>query len=162
MIGGDFMQREAETCSIDTERRRRWLGLFAKARLSALEATWEALEEKPEYRFIRPPETGMVMVRARAGGVGRRFNAGEMTLSRCVVQLDDGTTGYGYTSSRHGRHAELAAIFDALLQDSDRRNRLEPILVAPLQEAEVARRAARAERAAATRVEFFTMVRGDD
>ncbi|MGH6917033.1 MAG: phosphonate C-P lyase system protein PhnG, partial [Geminicoccaceae bacterium] len=51
--------------------------------------------------------------------------------------------------------------FDALLQAPDRRAALLERVVAPLAAAQAEARAAQARKAAATRVEFFTMVRGD-
>jgi alpha-D-ribose 1-methylphosphonate 5-triphosphate synthase subunit PhnG len=60
------------------------------------------------------------------------------------------------------RHAELAAVFDALLQDQARTVALAESVIAPLARAQADRRRAAAARAAASRVEFFTMVRGED
>ena len=66
---------------------------------------------------MRGPETGLVMVRGRAGGSGSPFNLGEMTVTRCTVQLGSGTAGHAYIAGRDERQAELAAVADALLQD---------------------------------------------
>jgi len=147
-----------------TEARRRWMGILAKAPVARLEATWTMLPEAPAYTLLRPAEIGSALVRARAGGTGARFNLGEMTLTRCAVRLD-GTpprTGFGYVAGRDKRHAELAAVFDALLQDPARAEALEGALLAPLAEAQEAARTARSREAAATRVDFFTLVRGED
>ncbi len=138
------------------------MGVLAHASGDELEACWQALESRPGYRMLRPPETGMALVRARAGGTGERFNLGEMTVVRCAVQLDDGTTGYAYVAGRDRRHAELAALFDALLQQPAQRRRLEQQVIAPLVERRRSRRAQQAAKTAATKVEFFTLVRGDD
>lgn len=151
-----------EPRSIDQQRRRRWMGLFARAPLPLLERMWNGLGDKPAYDYLRRPEAGLAMVRGRVCGSGGPFNLGEITLSRCVVRLEDGTVGYGYTSDRNPRHAELAALFDALLQQPGRRNRLESVLVTPVARELNERRRHRAARAGATRVEFFTLVRGDD
>ncbi len=153
----------ATPLSMEQERRRRWMGLFARASLATLERLWNGLGDKPAgYTYLRRPETGLAMVRARAGGDGESFNLGEITVSRCVVRLSDGTTGYGYTSDRRSRHAELAALFDALLQQPDRRARLESVLVTPVARELNEQRRQQAARAGATRVEFFTLVRGED
>lgn len=104
----------------------------------------------------------MVMVRGRAGGTGRRFNLGEATVTRCTVQLADGTRGVGYVAGRKPRHAELVAAFDTLFQDAEWRAARGERLLADLEAEQRRRRAEIATKVAATRVEFFTMVRGDE
>lgn len=156
------MNQPTETASETVERRQYWMGVLAKAPTGALQAAWDGLADKPGYRLLRAAETGMVMVRGRAGGDGDRFNLGEMTVTRCAVQVEGGATGYGYVAGRERRRAELAALFDALLQDEARRPALEAAVVAPLAETQAAARRAAAVKAASTRVEFFTMVRGED
>ena len=69
-----------------------------------------------EYQLIRAPEIGMTLVRGRMGGNGAPFNVGEMSVTRCVVRLADGRTGYSYLAGRDKVHAELAALADAHLQ----------------------------------------------
>ena len=145
-----------------TDARRRWMAVLAQASPEELERRWQEVPAQPPYRMLRPPETGLVMVRGRAGGTGMRFNVGEMTVTRCALELDGGAVGVAYVRGRDRRHAELAAMLDALLQDPARRDDLERTVVAPLAEAQTARRRAAAERVAPSRVEFFTMVRGDD
>jgi alpha-D-ribose 1-methylphosphonate 5-triphosphate synthase subunit PhnG len=142
--------------------RRRWMSVLAQAPVSEVEAHWRAVANPPAYRMLRWPETGLVMVRGRAGGTGTRFNVGETTVTRCAVQLEGGAVGLAYVRGRDRRHAELAALFDALLQDPARRDALERAVVTPLAGAQAARRLAAAERVAPSRVEFFTMVRGDE
>lgn len=137
------------------------MGVLAHAGVDELESFWQELEEPPEYRVLRKPEVGMAMVRARAGNTGERFNLGEMTIVRCAVQLNDGTSGFAYLAGRDRRRAELAAIFDALLQQPSRRRRLETAVIEPLQERRRRREAQQTAVAADTRVEFFTLVRGD-
>lgn len=98
---------------------------------------------------------------ARAGGTGRRFNMGEMTVTRCVVRLDSGTIGHAYVAGRDTRHAELAAVFDALMQQPARRDDLRHSVLDPLIAQQAVRRERIARRTAATKVDFFTMVRGE-
>ncbi len=112
------------------------------------------------YRRIRAPETGMVMVRGRAGGTGQAFNVGEMTVTRCVVSLDQGSTGYSYIAGRNKQHAELAALADAHLQGHEHDRWMET-LVRPLQQQQQQKRQQREADIAASKVNFFTMVRGD-
>jgi alpha-D-ribose 1-methylphosphonate 5-triphosphate synthase subunit PhnG len=80
-----------------------------------------------------------------------------MTVTRCAVRLADGRVGHAYVAGRDARQAELAALVDALLLDEQARPAIEAAVIAPLAEAQAARRAAEARRAAATRVQFFTM-----
>ena len=104
-------------------------------------------------------EFGLAMVRGRIGGTGSPFNIGEMTVTRCAVQLADGIMGHAYVGGRRPRQAELAAVADALLQDTARRPLLLDRLIAPLAAAAAERHRVTAEKAAATKVEFFTVAR---
>lgn len=146
----------------EEQARRRWMSVLAQASASDVEHAWQLLEDRPMYRILRGPETGSVMVRGRAGGTGAAFNLGEMTVTRCSVTLEGGRVGHAYVCGRSAAHAEHAAVFDGLLQDSARRRELEATVIGPLAERrETASRQA-AARVAPTRVEFFTMVRGDE
>ena len=145
----------------DAERRR-WMSVLALAEPDELDAAWRGIGAIPPYARLRGPETGLVMVRARAGGTGVRFNVGETTVTRCAVQLVDGALGQAWIRGRDVLHAERAAVLDALLQDPARRPSLEATVITPLARSRDARRRATTAHAAATRVEFFTMVRGDD
>jgi alpha-D-ribose 1-methylphosphonate 5-triphosphate synthase subunit PhnG len=138
------------------------MAVLAQASAAELEEHWRDVSALPRHRMLWPPETGLVMVRGRAGGTGARFNVGEMTVTRCAVELEGGAVGVAYVRGRDRRHAELAAVLDALLQDPARRDDLEHAVVGPLAAAQTARRRAAAERVAPSRVEFFTLVRGDD
>ena len=139
--------------------RRRWMSLLAKAPAARLGALLDGLGELPRHRLLRRPETGLVMVRGRMGGTGGAFNLGEMTVTRCTVQLDSGTVGHGYVGGRDRAHAERAALADALLQEAGWHRRIAAAVLAPLADEAAARRGEAAERAAATRVEFFTVSR---
>ena len=140
--------------------RQHWMGILARARPADLEGAWRALPDKPAYEFLRHPEVGLVVLRARAGGTGSQFNLGELSVARCVVRTDSKIVGCGYVMGRDERHAELAALFDAMLQDERSGDRLKQSVVAPLEAAQVQERQARARKSADTRVNFFTMVRG--
>jgi alpha-D-ribose 1-methylphosphonate 5-triphosphate synthase subunit PhnG len=145
-----------------TDARQRWMSVLAQASPSELEGRWREMPAPPRHRILRPPETGLVMLRGRAGGTGARFNVGEVTVTRCAVELEGGAVGVAYVRGRDQRHAELAALLDALLQDPARHDDLEQAVVTPLAAAQASRRRAAAERVAPSRVEFFTMVRGDE
>lgn len=147
----------------DTENaRRRWLSVLAKAPAAALEEAWCEAGDGVEFRRLRGPDIGLCLVRARAGGTGMRFNLGEMTIARCSVRLASGELGHGYVGGRSERHAELVALFDALLQRSDPLAANLGAFINSLEAAQVERRRAVAAKVAPSRVEFFTMVRGED
>jgi alpha-D-ribose 1-methylphosphonate 5-triphosphate synthase subunit PhnG len=137
--------------------RQHWMSVLARANLDALEAYWQSLPASPEYRFLRKPEIGMAMVRGRAGGTGGAFNLGEVTVTRCVIGLDEGIQGFAYITGRCRRHAELAAVFDALMQADGERHG--PALIQPLHAQWQERREQTSRKAAATKVNFMTMVR---
>jgi len=139
--------------------RRRWLSILAKAPASEVTAAWDGLAQRPGYRALRAPEIGMVLVRGRMGGAGDAFNLGEMTVTRAAVRLDSGETGIGYVAGRDRRHAEIAAAVDAMMQSPDLRPAVEGAIVARLARAQDERRDTAARKAAATKVDFFTMVR---
>ncbi|HTC08812.1 MAG TPA: phosphonate C-P lyase system protein PhnG [Acetobacteraceae bacterium] len=137
--------------------RRHWMGVLARADAQALATRLAAIDELPRYSRLRGPESGLVMVRGRAGGNGAPFNLGEMTVTRCTVRTADGLTGHAYVTGREMRRAELAAVFDALLQDPARQAVLQATVIAPLEQAQMDRRAEIAAKAAATKVNFFAM-----
>ena len=142
-----------------TAARRRWLSVLAKAPAERLEAICDAHVGTLPYIVLRRPEVGLVMVQGRTSGSGAPFCLGEMTITRAAVRLEDGTLGLGYVGGRQPRHAERVALLDALLQSPAHAAELEASIVTPLEREAEARRAAEAGRAAATRVEFFTVAR---
>jgi len=149
----------------ETAARRAWMSALARApadRLRALRAALEAeIGGAPEFAWLRPPESGAVMVRGRAGGTGAPFNLGEMTATRCALRLATGEVGHAWVSGRDRLKAEAAALCDALLQRPETRDAVEAVVLRPLAVERAAREGARAARAATTKVEFFTMVRGE-
>lgn len=143
----------------NTDRKAR-LSTLAQAPAARLAALWQAFGRTPEHDMLRPPEIGTVMVRGRAGAVGAPFNLGEMSVTRCSVRLRSGAVGHGYVQGRDKQAACTAALIDALAEAGEA-EALEAAILRPLREEAAARRTARAARAAATKVEFFTMVRGE-
>ncbi len=146
----------------DNQIRRRWMAVLARAAGVDLAAHWRTHGAGLEYDFLRKPECGLVMVRGRAGGNGQRFNLGEMTVTRCSVRLADGTIGHSYVAGRDRHRAEFAAAFDALLQNPLRHDAIASQVIAPLARKHQNARSERSRKAAATKVEFFTLVRGED
>lgn len=141
--------------------RRQWLAVLARAERPALEQAAAALGELPPLEHVRPPEPGMVMLRGRVGGTGDAFNLGEATVTRCALRVGSGALGVGYTLGRDRRKAELIALFDALLQDPARQAKIQREVVDALAGQQAAQRDAAGRAAAASKVEFFTMVRGE-
>ncbi|MER9232526.1 phosphonate C-P lyase system protein PhnG [Mesorhizobium sp. M0622] len=123
---------------------------------------WDEAGLPSEAEFLRGPETGLVTVRGRIGGGGAPFNVGEATVTRATVRLPSGRVGHCYALGRDKQKARLAAIADALWQDPAHRNEVETRIVVPLQAALAKARDQRRAETAATKVDFFTMVRGED
>jgi len=142
--------------------RRSTLAILARAEREELAEAWVGLAPQPAFEIVRRPELGLMMVRGRIGGGGAPFNLGEVTVTRCVVRMESGEVGYGNVLGRDAGRAELVARFDALAQSDRYRVYTEKSLLRPV--AERARRDDGATRreTAATRVNFFTMVRGED
>lgn len=140
--------------------RRDWIGLFGRTAPAALRAAVASLGPMPTPDWLRRPETGTVMVRGRAGGTGAAFNLGEVTATRCVLREGE-IQGHAIVQGRDADHAALAAWLDLLLQ-GPRAEEVRRTALVPLVAAEALRRDDRARKAEATRVDFETMVRGED
>lgn len=138
--------------------RQIWMGLLARAKPARLSALFPDL---PPHEVLRAPEVGAVMVQGRIGGTGQPFNLGETTITRCALRLGSGAVGHAYVQGRDKDHARRAAVLDALLQ-GDQADKLNTHVIGILQTEEAQRRSTRAAKAAATKVEFFTLVRGED
>ena len=141
--------------------RQAWMGLLAKAPRGRAAALLDACLTRPAFDWLRQPEVGSVMVRGRTGGTGAPFNLGEMSVTRASVQLDGGVVGHAYIQGRDKRDAETAAVIDALMQ-TDMASHVQKAVLTPLADEIAARKAARAQKAAATKVDFFTLARGED
>ncbi len=143
--------------------RAQWMAVLARAPLSMLEpALGEHAQRTPQW--LRAPETGLMMVQGRAGGTGERFNLGEVTVTRCALRLagvaqEGAAVGVAYVLGRSHRHAQLAAVADALLQDPAQQEALDASLLEPVRRHLAQQRAERHARAQASKVEFFTVAR---
>lgn len=115
----------------------------------------------PAHENLREPENGLVMVRGRIGGDGAPFNLGEATVSRAAVRLATGEIGFGYALGRDRKKAQMIALCDALIQASDHAEAVENQVLAPLRATVLSQRKRKAAETAATRVDFYTMVRGE-
>lgn len=143
-----------------TATRQQWMAVLARASHREIEALLAQAGPLPAHEILKAPETGTVMVEGRAGGAGRRFNLGEATVTRCVVRLESGAMGFSYALGRDGAKARLAAIAEALLQGEADAGALRRG-VGALAEKQNAARELASRKAAATKVDFFTLVRGD-
>ncbi|MGI3168334.1 phosphonate C-P lyase system protein PhnG [Pseudooceanicola sp. C21-150M6] len=141
--------------------RKGWMSTLAKAPAEALLAAWQGYGQQVPFSWLRAPEVGAVMVRGRAGAVGAAFNLGEMSVTRCSLKLEDGRVGHAVVQGRDRKKAEIAALVDALMQGAEG-EAVEAAVLAPLRATAAEKAGARAEKAAATKVEFFTMVRGEN
>lgn len=100
------------------------------------------------------------MVQGRLGATGDPFNLGEMTVTRCSVQLETGEIGHGYIQGREKEAAKKVAVLDAIMQGT-RRHEVESLVIVPLTRLYHQEKEASSKKAAATKVEFFTMARGE-
>ena len=146
----------------DISTRQRWMRVLAHSQPAALAARMNALSLTPDYDTLRAPEIGLVQIQARMGGTGERFFAGDATLTRAAIRLNSGTLGYSYVLGRDKAHAERCAVIDALLQEQPYFQTLMETLIAPLEADRAARLAARQAEVNTSRVDFFTLVRGDN
>lgn len=144
-----------------TERRRAVMRLCAAATAGELAAALAGTGYDGGVTELRRPETGLVMARGRVGGDGARFNLGEVTVTRAAVRLETGTKGFSYQLGRDGARAHLAATLDALWQEPRWTSAVESGLAAAARRLDSAREK-QARQTAATKVDFFTMVRGED
>jgi len=146
----------------ETAARQRAMGLLARALSSELAGPLAQGFADHGAKDLKPVETGLVMLRGRAGGDGAPFNLGEATVTRAIVELPGGERGYAHVLGRDADRARLAAIFDALWQKPHRRRMVEDSVLEPIASRLEAERARRSAEVAATRVDFFTLRRGED
>ena len=137
------------------------MAVLAQSDAAAIERGLAAVGSDAEFADLRAPETGLVMLRGRIGGTGSAFNFGEATVTRAAVRLASGEIGFSYVLGRDAKKARLAAVCDALWQ-TDSRELIEQHVLAPLRQAREARLEHERARTAATKVDFFTLVRGED
>ena len=141
-------------------KRRAVMAVLAHSDAIEIAARLDALA-LPACEDLREPENGLVMVRGRIGGDGAPFNLGEATISRAAVRLVTGEVGFGYTLGRDRKKARLIALCDALVQSKEFADKVEAEVVAPLRTRIILEQARRAAETAATRVDFYTLVRGE-
>ncbi len=145
-----------------TAMRKDRMAVLARGSTARLQELWRAVGLDPAYRMLRGPEFGLVMLRGRVGGTGHAFNLGEASVTRASVRLEDGSIGHAMALGRDIAKAKLSAVIDALCSSDDVAARIEMAVIEPiraeLNEADETMR----RQTAATRVDFFTMARGED
>lgn len=144
-----------------TAQRQTVMALCADATAKELDHALGQVGPCGSIEELRPTETGLVMVRGRIGGDGAPFNFGEATVTRAAVRLEEGATGFAYHLGRDREKARAAATLDALWQTGAHRAAVEAALRAIEARLE-GDGGVRARKTAATRVNFFTLVRGED
>ncbi|MDO8189045.1 phosphonate C-P lyase system protein PhnG [Conexibacter sp. JD483] len=128
--------------------------LIAHGRIERLEAATQAAVGELDVSVTAPAEPALTLLRVRDAVAGAAFNAGEVLVTRCELELE-GVPGWSTVVGDERRRALCGALLDA----AARRGALagvEADLAAELLRC----RAARAQRWAAvqpTRVEFEEM-----
>ncbi|ODA97215.1 phosphonate C-P lyase system protein PhnG [Mesorhizobium sp. SEMIA 3007] len=146
----------------DQAERKAAMATLAQSSGDDIVRFWNKAGLPSQAELLRGPETGLVTLRGRIGGGGAPFNVGEATVTRATVRLPSGQVGHCYALGRDKQKAKLAAIADALWQDPARRTEVETRLIGPLRSALATAQEKRRAETAATKVDFFTMVRGED
>lgn len=148
--------------NISTEQRQCWISVLAKVPTDALLELSDSVVSDMQFEVIREPEIGLAQVRARMGGKGDAFNMGDITVTRCVVRSQGDSLGFSYVAGRNKPHALRAAQLDAMLQLSDFYQYLTDSVIEPLKQQISQSQQAKQQATAATKVDFFTLVRGED
>lgn len=159
--------------------RADWLALLARSPVGLLQSSLGAWPTQGLH-WLRRPETGLMMVQARAGGTGERFNLGEVTVTRCALRLQapdaastdapqaaggawaNSAAGVAWVLGRDAHQCTLAAVADALLQDPAEHERLCAELLHPIAAHLRDMAAQQQARAQSTKVDFFTLAREAD
>ena len=77
------------------------------------------------------------------------------------MRLASGEVGFGYTLGRDREKARMIALCDALVQSDEFAGAVESQVIAPLRTRMIFERNRTAAETAATRVDFYTLVRGE-
>lgn len=144
------------------QRRRERFSVLSRSSASAIESLWANLGIDVRFRRLKGPVSGLVAVQGRIGGGGDPFQFGEATITRAVIELETGETGFGQALGRDSAKVERCALIDALAQRPEIVDRIDAELIAPLRDMLDQEQQIEREKVAATKVDFFTLVRGED
>ena len=142
------------------EKRKFWMSLLATSNQSDLLNLWEQKKIRVNYVWLRTPEIGSIMAQGRMGVTGDKFNIGEVTITRCSLKLNCGTIGHSYVQGRSKKKAEISALCDALMQTKMSKEINKNIII-PLEKIKKDNKDKILSKAEATKVDFFTLVRGE-
>ena len=142
------------------EKRKSWMSLLATSNKNDLLNLWEQKKINIRYEWLRTPEIGSIMAQGRMGVTGDKFNIGEVTITRCSLKLNCGTIGHSYVQGRSKKKAEISALCDALLQ-TEMSNEINKSIIIPLEKIKKNNKDKILSKAEATKVDFFTLVRGE-
>lgn len=156
------MEQTTEFPSPSERTRRDMLAVVVRAKRAELELAIREAWPDLAVTDLRPAQSGLVMLRGRIGGDGAPFNLGEASMSRAAIALETGEIGHGHVLGRDFERARLVAIVDALWQRNADRMRIENEVLVPIRQRIARERAEEQAKTAATRVDFFTLVRGED
>lgn len=140
-------------------KRQAWLSVLTQQTGALLE--YESVLKENPYDLLRAPEIGMAMVKGKTAGEGQVFNVGEVTVTRSAVKLPSGEVGFGYLVGRDKKASELIALADAYLQ-SESSESWQKKLIEPLALLLTTEKEALMKKVQTTKVDFFTLVRGED
>ena len=156
---------ENQNTNSDANRRKEWMEFLCIADPTDLESVKNNLDASHDipldYTYIVKPETGLIMVQAKADGSRTRFNLGETTVSRCILKIKEQYTGASWIIGSDLQHAKNAALFDALLQDPEYNEKLTELLFRKLEKKQNAKNIKLKQDIEKTKVEFFTLKRGE-
>ncbi len=142
-------------------QRQHLLSTLAQSCEKNIGSYWDKLSLSPEYQYLKKPEIGMAMVRAKASSSKQIFNMGEMTVTRCVLQLTTGEIGFGYTGGRSKHKSTLIALIDACYQCVEWQSAIDENILRPLSNHLQQQKKKQQQETAESKVDFFTMVRGE-
>jgi len=142
------------------EKRKSWMSLLATSNKNDLLNLWEQKKINIRYEWLRTPEIGSIMAQGRMGVTGDKFNIGEVTITRCSLKLNCGTVGHSYVQGRSKKKAEISALCDALMQ-TEMSNEINKSIIIPLEKIKKNNKDKILSKAEATKVDFFTLVRGE-
>lgn len=141
--------------------RAAWLSLLSRCTAADLQQWAAPALADYHFEWLRRPESGLVMVRARMGNSGDRFNLGEASVTRCVVRhhASDAsvTAGVGYVLGLDAERATAVAQLDALLQHEALHALLWPSVIEALRAQVEQRQRDELARTASSRVQFYTL-----
>lgn len=155
-------QHQTKDQILNRTTRQHWMSVMAKSSAETLIALSDDYVNSHPFETIRAAEVGLTQVRGRMGGTGSQFNVGDMTITRCVVRSPEGHYGHSYIMGRNKDHATRAATLDAMLQDQIHQSLLMEKIIQPLAQDLAIKKVQKADTVAQTKVNFFTLVRGED